>query len=196
MKNHRIEKPVSRYLSDSVLWEDILHIPDKKKLVNKAVFLDRDGTINIEQGYLLNPSNVEIYPTVADAMQILNNLNILVIVITNQAAMDKKLLSLEQFERINYQLFEDLSNTGARYDALYYCPHSPEVTPNCYCRKPKPGLILQAAKDFWFNRSCRDSRQIWGNKRDKIRAKRTISWQKHKSQYRLIFQMFGSCKQL
>lgn len=147
MKNHRLEKPVSRRLHDSVLWEDNLHAPHKQKLV-KAVFLDRDGTINIERGYLLDPSNVEIYPIVGEAIRILNSLNIPVIVITNQAAIDKNLLSLEQFERINDRLFEDLSRMGAHYDALYYCPHSPEVTPNCYCRKPKPGLILQAAKDF------------------------------------------------
>lgn len=73
--------------------------------------------------------------------------------ITNQAAIDKKLLSEEQFEKINKKLWSELSKNHAYYDALYFCPHSPKITPNCCCRKPKPGLILQAAMDFDINLS-------------------------------------------
>ncbi len=143
---------MSRFLPESIFREDIsLHDVDMEKPVNKAVFLDRDGTINVERGYLLNPADMELNPTVGEAMRILNELNILTVVITNQAAIDKKLLSMEQFGKINDKLWDDLSNVGAYYDALYYCPHSPEITPGCRCRKPKPGLLLQAAKDFNIN---------------------------------------------
>lgn len=121
---------------------------DKIKFYNKAVFLDRDGTINVEHGYLLDPNDIELCPTAGEAIHTLNSLGILTIVITNQASIDKKLLSMEQFERINEKLWDELSKKDAYYDALYFCPHSPEITPECFCRKPQPGLILQAAKDF------------------------------------------------
>ena len=149
MKNPPTEKPESRFIPDGVFEEDLsLDIINTKKYRNKAVFLDRDGTINVERGYILNPNDIELNPSTGQAMRILNELNILTIVITNQAAIDKRLLSLEQFEKINGKLWEDLSGMGAHYDVLYYCPHSPEITPDCHCRKPNPGLILQAAKDF------------------------------------------------
>lgn len=141
-------RPLSRYLilSQSDL-ENRLSRQEKCQ-PSRAIFLDRDGTINVERGYLLHPADIELNPTAGEAMRILNELNILTIVITNQAAIDKRLLSLEQFEIISDKLWEDLSAVGAHFDALYYCPHSPEITPDCHCRKPKPGLILQAAKDF------------------------------------------------
>jgi D-glycero-D-manno-heptose 1,7-bisphosphate phosphatase len=125
----------------------------KKHQLLQAVFIDRDGTINAERGYLLDPNELELNPTAGDAIHDLNDLGTLVIVITNQAAIDKKLLSVKQFEKINEKLWAELANKGAHYDALYFCPHSPEITPGCDCRKPKPGLILQAAHDFNINLS-------------------------------------------
>jgi D-glycero-D-manno-heptose 1,7-bisphosphate phosphatase len=151
MKKTGSKRPASRFLPDTMSDDISLYGVDRKRPVNKAVFLDRDGTINVERGYLLHPAGIELNPTAGEAMHILNELNILTIVITNQAAIDKKLLSIEQFGKINDKLWGDLSNAGAHYDALYYCPHSPEITPACHCRKPKPGLILQAAKDFNIN---------------------------------------------
>jgi len=141
-------RPLSRYLILSQSDLENRRSRQEKCQPSRAIFLDRDGTINVERGYLLDPGDIELNPTAGEAMRILNELNILTIVITNQAAIDKKLLSLEQFEKINDKLWEDLSDAGAHYDALYYCPHSPEITPECSCRKPKPGLIIQAAKDF------------------------------------------------
>ena len=147
------ERPASKFHPDyNISGDDIsLHNLNRVKPVNKAIFLDRDGTINVERGYLLYPADIELNPTAGEAMRILNELNVLTIVITNQAAIDKKLLSLKQFEKINDKLWDELSSAGAHYDVLYYCPHSPEITPGCYCRKPKPGLLLQAAKDFNIN---------------------------------------------
>jgi D-glycero-D-manno-heptose 1,7-bisphosphate phosphatase len=141
-------RPLSRYLILSQSDLDNRLSRQEKCQPSRAIFLDRDGTINVERGYLLDPDDIELNPTAGEAIYTLNNLGILIIIITNQASIDKKLLSLERFEEINEKLWEELSNADAYYDALYFCPHSPEITPGCPCRKPKPGLILQAAKDF------------------------------------------------
>ena len=148
MKHPLPNRPESRILAYSFKERLSRGSTDKNKCSNKAVFFDRDGTINIERGYLLDPNEIELNPTACETMRDLNDLGILVIVITNQAAIDKKLLSVEQFERINEKLWNELAGVGAYYDALYFCPHSPEITPGCFCRKPKPGLILQATIDF------------------------------------------------
>lgn len=129
-------------------WESMPGTAGQESVARSAVFLDRDGTLNIEKGYILQPIDIELIPTAGEAVRALNSLNIPVIVITNQAAIDKNLISPDQLERINDKLWGELSAAGAHYDALYYCPHSPEVSPECDCRKPKPGLILQAARDF------------------------------------------------
>lgn len=153
MKHLPIKKPESSFLPFDKNKERLqFELFKKSGIKQKAVFLDRDGTINIEpdaeQGYILDPKDIELIPMAGEAIRILNDAGILTIVITNQAAIDKRLLSLKQFETINDILWEVLSNKNAHYDALYYCPHSPNITHNCRCRKPKPGLILQAAVDF------------------------------------------------
>jgi D-glycero-D-manno-heptose 1,7-bisphosphate phosphatase len=141
-------RPLSRQmtLSQSDLADNLTRQENRE--LSQAVFLDRDGTINVERGYLLDPNEVELCPTAGEAIYTLNQLNLLIVVITNQAAMDKGFLSLEQFERINDRLWSELASVKAHYDALYFCPHRLEATAVCHCRKPKPGLLLQAAKDF------------------------------------------------
>jgi len=114
----------------------------------KAVFLDRDGTINVEKGYITDPQEIELVPLAGASISSLNRQGIPVIVITNQAAIEKRLLTVETFEKINEKLWNDLQASNAHYDALYYCPHSPEITTDCLCRKPKSGLFLEAAGDF------------------------------------------------
>lgn len=128
-------------------------VPVSEQLVpqngtRKVVFLDRDGTINVEKGYIIEPQEIELAATAGVAIAALNRQGIPVIVITNQAAIGKGLLTLETFEEINQKLWNDLQAVNAHYDALYYCPHNPETTSGCPCRKPNPGLLLQAARDF------------------------------------------------
>lgn len=149
MKNIAMQRPKSRILSDRLTAREALSGGvGHEKSARGAVFLDRDGTLNVERGYILQPADIELIPTAGESVRTLNDLDIPVIIITNQAAIAKNLLSPEQLERVNEKLWTELSAAGAYYDALYYCPHSPEVTPECQCRKPKPGLILQAARDF------------------------------------------------
>jgi len=113
-----------------------------------AVFLDRDGTINVERGYITDPEAVELYSGVADVIRELNLRGYLIVIVSNQSAIGRHLMDEEQFARVNYRLWTLLRKSDARYDALYYCPHSRDAQAPCECRKPKPGLILQAANDL------------------------------------------------
>ena len=118
-----------------------------------AVFIDRDGTISEEVGYVNHPSRFRLFPYAAEAIRILNDAGWLAIVITNQAGVARGYFSEDVIHRIHDQLTRDLQNESARVDAIYYCAHHPSVGEppyrfDCDCRKPKPGLIQRAAKDF------------------------------------------------
>lgn len=118
-----------------------------------AVFIDRDGTISEEVGYVNHPSRFRLFPYSSEAIRILNDAGWLAIVITNQAGVARGYFSEDVIHRIHDQLTRDLENESARLDAIYYCAHHPSVgeppyRSDCDCRKPKTGLIQQAAKDF------------------------------------------------
>ncbi|MDL1956816.1 MAG: HAD family hydrolase [Candidatus Desulfofervidus auxilii] len=120
---------------------------------NQAVFLDRDGTINEEMGYINHPDRLIILPKVPEAIRLLKEHHFKVILITNQSGAAKGYFPLSFIEEIHALLQEKLNKYGANLDAIYYCPHHPEaVIPelrkNCFCRKPNPGLIYQAQKEF------------------------------------------------
>jgi len=126
----------------------------EEKGMNKAVFLDRDGTINEtiavpDLGILespLVPEQFKLLPNVPEAIRIFNRLGLKVIVISNQPAVAKGKLTRSSFEAIREKMIADLRKENAHIDADYYCFHT--SLDNCNCRKPKPGLLLQAAKDF------------------------------------------------
>lgn len=118
-----------------------------------AVFIDRDGTISEEVGYVNHPSRFRVFPYSAEAIRTLNENGWLAILITNQAGVARGYFSEEVIHRIHDQLKRDLQNDSAQLDAIYYCAHHPSVGEppyrlDCDCRKPKPGLIQQAARDF------------------------------------------------
>jgi D-glycero-D-manno-heptose 1,7-bisphosphate phosphatase len=118
-----------------------------------AVFIDRDGTISEEVGYVNHPSRFRVFPYSAEAIRILNESGWLAIVITNQAGVARGYFSEDVILKIHEQLERDLESGSARLDAIYYCAHHPSVGEppyrlDCDCRKPKPGLIQQAARDF------------------------------------------------
>jgi D-glycero-D-manno-heptose 1,7-bisphosphate phosphatase len=116
-----------------------------------TVFFDRDGTLNLEKGYITDLSDIELYPDSGTVLRRLKQLGFWVVVITNQSAIGRGLMSESQFEQVNAAFREQLQQSGAGYDALYYCPHRPED--DCPCRKPKPGLIFQAAHDLGIDLS-------------------------------------------
>lgn len=130
-----------------------------KNLCNKqkAIFLDRDGTINKYVGFLRDINDFELIDGVAEAIKKINNSGYLAIVVTNQPVIARGEVSLEELNEIHNKLETLLGKEGAYIDGLYYCPHHPhkgyegerpEYKIECNCRKPKPGMLLKAAEDF------------------------------------------------
>lgn len=123
----------------------------------KAVFLDRDGTINRYVGFLRSVDEFELIPGVARAIRKINQSGYLAIVVTNQPVIARGEVSPTQLHEIHNKMETLLGREGAYLDAIYYCPHHPhkgysgeipELKIECDCRKPKPGMLLQAAEDY------------------------------------------------
>ncbi|MBI5810018.1 MAG: HAD family hydrolase [Deltaproteobacteria bacterium] len=108
-----------------------------------AVFLDRDGTINEDTGYISRPEDLVLIKGAPRAIKLLNDKGIQVIVISNQSGVGRGLFTGKDAEAVNHRLEEMLRGEGAYVDGIYYCPHHPEE--GCVCRKPKPGLLRKAA---------------------------------------------------
>jgi D,D-heptose 1,7-bisphosphate phosphatase len=120
---------------------------------NKAVFLDRDGTIIIEKGYLASSDEVELYKGAPNALRMLKDNGFLLIVVTNQSAVARGLVSLDTIENIHHRMISILRKDGIELDGIYYCPHHPteginEYVKDCDCRKPGTGLLERAVKEF------------------------------------------------
>ena len=123
----------------------------------RAIFLDRDGTINKEVGFLRDINDFELLPGVAEAIRKINSSGYLAIVITNQPVIARGEVTVDELDQIHNKMETLLGAEGAYIDGLYYCPHHPdkgyegevaELKINCDCRKPKPGMLLRAAHDF------------------------------------------------
>ena len=114
----------------------------------RAVFLDRDGTIIEDVAYLREPQEVRLLPGAAAAIERLNSAGLLVIVATNQSGIARKLLTVAEYWMGERRVDELLAQHGAHLDAHYFCPHLPEVTGACECRKPGTLLYRQAADRF------------------------------------------------
>ncbi len=123
----------------------------------KAIFLDRDGTINRYNGFVRGVEQFTLLPDVAEAIRLINESGYLCIVITNQPVIARGEVTVEGLEQIHNKMETELGMDGAYLDAIYYCPHHPdkgfdgeveELKIDCECRKPKPGMILQACRDF------------------------------------------------
>lgn len=121
--------------------------------LNRAFFLDRDGTINVDSGYVGNPDALELLPGAAAAVRKMNDAGYLVIVITNQSGVARGYFGMEDVEKVHIRLNEMLQAHGAHIDAFYCCPHLPngsvkEFSLACDCRKPQLGLFKRAIQDF------------------------------------------------
>lgn len=117
---------------------------------NRAIFLDRDGTINEDPGYIGDPDKVKLLPRAADALALLKNEGFLLIVISNQSGIARGLITFEQVELVNKKINELLSEKDVQIDKFYYCPAHPDFSSEeeSKCRKPSPKLIFDAAKEF------------------------------------------------
>ena len=109
----------------------------------KTVFVDRDGVINQERSdYIKSISELEIYPNVAKNIKLLKDAGFLVVVITNQSAVNRGIVTHETINQIHNSIQDHLKKYGTFLDGFYYCPHTPNE--NCNCRKPKSGLLEKA----------------------------------------------------
>lgn len=115
----------------------------------KYIFLDRDGVINEDDGYTYRIEDFKLLPRVIDAFLLLKNNNYKVIIITNQGGIGKGLYTEEQMNNCHEYLKELLQKENADIlEKIYFCPHHPARNQLCSCRKPLPGMLLQAKKDF------------------------------------------------
>ena len=112
--------------------------------MNSAVFLDRDGVIiQNRENYVRSWKDVEFLPSSLQALTLLSQTSYKIIIVTNQSAIGRGIITMEQAEEINQRIIEEITDAGGRVDGLFICPHTPDD--HCFCRKPLPGLILQAA---------------------------------------------------
>jgi D-glycero-D-manno-heptose 1,7-bisphosphate phosphatase len=117
----------------------------EKNLLRPAVFLDRDGTICEEMGYVNHLDRLQIFPYAAEAVRHLNEAQIPVVVITNQSGIARGIFPESLVHQIHKKMIAELASGGAWIDAIYFCPHKKEDA--CDCRKPKPGLLERAANE-------------------------------------------------
>jgi len=121
--------------------------------MSAAVFLDRDGTVIEEVGYLDRPERVALFPWTIDAIRSLNRAGLRVVIVTNQSGVARGYFTEATVEQVHRRVSELLAVGGASIDAYYYCPHHPsgsvaEYTHVCGCRKPAPGLVDRAVRDL------------------------------------------------
>ena len=141
-----------------------------------AVFLDRDGTLNEEVGYPSRWSQVRIFPTSFEAVRRLNAAGFLVVVVTNQSGVGRGYLTEAELKTLHLRMAKAFAAKGARLDAFYYCPHYnlsayPNYRLECLCRKPAPGLALQAAADLDLDLS---RSYMIGDKSDDLKFGRAV----------------------
>ncbi len=131
----------------------------------KAIFFDRDGVLNLDPGFVKLPDELLLYPFAAEAVRLANQSVYASVVITNQSGIARNMYTEQDLRQVHNKLEWLLGQEGARLDAIYYCPHHPDLTLEggnpqfcqvCDCRKPKPGMLLKAARAF-----CIDLRESW-----------------------------------
>jgi len=118
--------------------------------MRRAVFLDRDGTINYEKEYLYQVQEFEFIPGAPEAIRLLNQAGIMVVMVTNQSGVARGYYTENDVENLHRHIDHELENSGAHVDAWLYCPHHPAGRGSyalpCNCRKPLPGMLLEAAR--------------------------------------------------
>jgi D-glycero-D-manno-heptose 1,7-bisphosphate phosphatase len=125
-------------------------------ITTPAIFIDRDGTINEDIGYASHPDELNIYSFAAEAIRLINDAGLKVIIVTNQSGIARGLYDEAMLATIHEKLMCELERGGARIDAIYYCPHHPRIgdqtyKKDCACRKPQIAMLEQAAREHRIN---------------------------------------------
>jgi histidinol-phosphate phosphatase family protein len=115
---------------------------------HRALFLDRDGTINVEKEFISNPDDVELIPGAAEGLRLATTHGFKLFVISNQSGVARGLMTEADVERVNQRLIDLLGSEGAKLDAVEFCGHHPSVTGQCECRKPRRGMVDRVLKRF------------------------------------------------
>lgn len=118
----------------------------KNEELNKAVFLDRDGVINFDYGYIGTIDRFKIIPGVVESLKIFQLHKYLIIIITNQSGIGRRYFSITDYEKVNKHMKKIFSDNKVYITDVFHCPHVPED--NCFCRKPKPGMLIDAIKRY------------------------------------------------
>jgi len=133
----------------------------------KALFLDRDGVINVDHNYVCKPGDTEWVPGIFELCAEAQRAGYLLVVVTNQAGIARGYYSAKEFLTYTQWVHEQFALKGAPLIATYYCPHHPDFTPVCECRKPMPGMISSAIADLELERtSC----VLVGDKKSDLQA--------------------------
>jgi D-glycero-D-manno-heptose 1,7-bisphosphate phosphatase len=110
----------------------------------RAIFLDRDGTVISEKEYLADPDLVELVPGAIDALRLFRNAGYKLIIVTNQSGIARGLYTLEDYRAVEARVERVLAENGVELDGVFFCPHHPEITGSCECRKPGLGMYREA----------------------------------------------------
>jgi D-glycero-D-manno-heptose 1,7-bisphosphate phosphatase len=141
---------------------------ETRPVSRRAVFLDRDGTLIQERDYLADPEGVTLLPGVPEALQLLAGAGFALVVVTNQSGIARGLYTLDDYHAVAHRLDEELHRTGVELDATYFCPHHPDLTGPCECRKPNTGMYVQAARELGLDLS--DSYFVGDRQKDVLPA--------------------------
>jgi len=116
--------------------------------VKKALFLDRDGVINKEKNYLYKIEDFEFIDGVFEVCRYFQDKGYLIIIVTNQAGIARGKYTEENYQRLTRWMLEEFKKKNITITKVYHCPHHPDFTGECECRKPKPGMLLRAKEEF------------------------------------------------
>ncbi len=136
--------------------------------MKKALFLDRDGVINIEKDYLYKVEDFEFIDGIFELCKYYQDLGYLIIVVTNQSGIARNFYNESDFDILIRWMINEFNKKNIMITHVYYCPHHPDITGNCECRKPEPGMFIKAKRDFDIDLS--HSVMIGDNERDILAA--------------------------
>lgn len=117
-------------------------------MLNKALFLDRDGVINVDKHHMYKIDDCEFIPGIFELCYLAHKKGYNIVVVTNQAGIAKGYYNEQDLHKLHDYIKETFSKKGIYIEKIFYCPHHPDFTGDCNCRKPKPGMLLEAAKEL------------------------------------------------